>query len=143
MHNLSRHIPIAPLLLIALLAAGLLAPTASLARSGDDHSRHRADRWEDHRGDRSHLRSDHRAPAKGWHRSNNVVRELPRNARRLVVDRNVYFCHEDHFYRRQASGYVRVSPPLGVIVSSLPRGFVRIAFGNDSYYHADDIGIVS
>jgi len=126
------------LLLTTLLGSGLMLGAAGQALADSSPSRHEREHWEE-RQQRHDRDSDRKTvQARPGHRAV-VVRELPRQARRVHVGKALYYRDGDRFYSRRPGGFVRVTPPAGVVVASLPGGFIRFSFGGGNYFRCDGV----
>ncbi len=64
-----------------------------------------------------------------------VIQRLPPGHKTVIHDGAKYFHHHGHYYRwRPGWGYIRVYPPLGLLLLALPVGFATIMIGGMLYY---------
>ncbi|XLS27901.1 DUF6515 family protein [Flavobacteriaceae bacterium M23B6Z8] len=62
------------------------------------------------------------------------------NNPRLVVHRNVNYYHSAGvWYTKNRTGYVVVTPPAGIVVRSLPRGYRVKKIRGVRYYHYNGV----
>lgn len=136
--NRSQTSTIGRLILTTLLGSGLLLGAASQVLAGNSHTGQDQRRWEE-RQQRHGDNRDHRSHVQARQTHQQVIRELPRQALRIRVGRQLFYRHGDQFYSRQSSGFLRVAPPTGVIVAKLPGSFIRIDLGGYSYFRSGEV----
>ena len=84
-----------------------------------------------------HIRP-HVRPLPHHHRPGYVVRSIPRVALTLTLGGLLFYYSDGVYYRHHPSGYVVAVPPVGLIVPSLPLGYVvYVRHGITYYYYAD------
>lgn len=82
------------------------------------------------------------APAHGRGHRVVVVRERPYT--RVVVRGSPgggasFWYHEGYYYRRHHGRYLLMDAPRGVVIRTLPVGFVRLHFGPSLYYYSSGV----
>jgi len=83
--------------------------------------------------DRRH-RHDHYYPRRGL-----VVRELPRDFRIFHHHRRSYYFHDGVWYLPSISGFVVITPPIGLTLPILPPFHTTIWVGGVPYFYAYDV----
>lgn len=67
------------------------------------------------------------------------LHSLPGEPMQIRHGGDAFFFHRGWFYRRGGAGLVLVEPPIGVVVSSLPVGFVTLTLGGLLYYELNGV----
>jgi hypothetical protein len=67
------------------------------------------------------------------------IKVLPHGARTLHSRHGDHYYDRGIFYRRYDSGYRVVRPAAGLIISTLPVGYVSVRFGDDLYARYNDV----
>lgn len=131
-----------------MMSTGLAAPVWAARGRGDGHGHeeYRYDRGHDNRSqgrehahDRNYVldrRYDHNRyyPRRGY-----AIRELPRGYRAFRHGHKRYYFYGGSWYRPGVSGFVVVSPPIGLTLSLLPPYYTTIWVGGVPYYYADGV----
>lgn len=98
----------------------------------------RADRMTKDRGgssSRPHVRPA--APPTYWSSGRTTLTTMPRQGNVVINHQhNTYNYYGGHYYRHSGGVYVMVSPSFGVVVPSLPVGFVAVTIGGIVYYQS-------
>lgn len=104
-------------------------------RYGDRHRYDDRNRYDDrHRYD-DRYRNDRRYyPARG-----HIVRHLPHRHRVVHHHGHRYYYGDGAWYRPHQSGFMVVTPPIGLVLSFLPDGYTTVHFGGIPYYRAHDV----
>lgn len=139
----------------AVLLSGLALPVlAERGRDDDSHRRENRVRDNSRRGpeheryramEREHVRDrnwvldkrhnhNHYYPKRG-----HVIRELPRSYRVFHHHHERYYFVDGIWYRPSVSGFVVVTPPVGMTVTLLPPFYTTIWVGGIPYYYADGV----
>ncbi len=72
-------------------------------------------------------------------RINHVVNVLPKRHVRIMYRNEPYFFYSGVFYRPHLRGYIVVNAPLGVVIRTLPLGFLAFGLGATTYYYLNDV----
>lgn len=67
------------------------------------------------------------------------VKHLPPGAARVLHGNIDYFFHKGRFYKPGKGIYVKVRPPLGIVVASLPAVAATVVVGGITYYYCDTV----
>jgi hypothetical protein len=68
-----------------------------------------------------------------------VIASLPFGAVMVSIGGVHYHYYNGMYYRPRHSGYIMVTPPIGIIVPALPPGHVRVMIGSIPYYRYEGI----
>jgi len=67
-----------------------------------------------------------------------ILRRMPAGHVRILSGKKHYYYHRGLFYRKTRSGFLLVSPPIGVTVPMLPEGCSAVfSRGRKYFYHED------
>ncbi|GAB5517993.1 MAG: hypothetical protein RhofKO_02440 [Rhodothermales bacterium] len=67
------------------------------------------------------------------------ITTLPRGAKVITVKRQTYHYHDGRFYQRQRGAYISVKPPIGTVVTTLPRRRTVVRVKGQRRYVVNDI----
>ncbi|MGB5102004.1 MAG: DUF6515 family protein [Steroidobacteraceae bacterium] len=68
-----------------------------------------------------------------------IVRHLPHRHRVVHHHGHRYYYGDGAWYRPHGSGFMVVTPPIGLVLSFLPDGYTTVRFGGIPYYRAHDV----
>jgi len=134
----------AVLLWTGLASMALAAPPGHGGDRGKGDFRQERD-YRSHDSDRGHDRGrdwvvDRRYNHnRSYPRRGYSVRELPRGYREFRHHHDRYFFGGGVWYRAGVSGFIVVTPPIGLTLSLLPPYYTTIWVGGVPYYYADDV----
>lgn len=132
-------------LALAMIMTSLASTVRAEPRRGNDGDRGRDHRQERDFRDRDHSRDrdwkmDRRFNHNRYYpRRGYMVRELPRGYRMFPYRHEKYFFIDGIWYRPGVSGFVVVTPPIGLTLSLLPPYYTTIWAGGVPYYYADGV----
>ena len=67
------------------------------------------------------------------------VRKLPAHAVAIRYHNRRYYYHSGLYYVSRDGAYVRVAPPIGIRLATLPAGYVRIVTGSRVFFYAGGV----
>lgn len=73
------------------------------------------------------------------HRPGHRVHRLHRNAFHFILGGLSYHYYSGAFYRPYQGGYRIVGAPIGAVIYTLPRGYIRVFINNRNYYMYENI----
>ncbi len=127
------------LISIFMMALFVLAGTVSFAqgRSGH-HSRGQQQKQEQPGKDKNFLGQMHRNSVVYKSRpQEKTMRSFSGRQEPIHFHERPYYHKGGNFYAMRNGLYVRVVPPIGITVTSIPRSFIRITVGPSVYFYAE------
>lgn len=61
------------------------------------------------------------------------------NAQMIKHDNKDYYVQSGRYYRKYNDNYIKVAPPVGLSISVLPQGSLKVVIGNRNYFYFEGV----